>query len=193
MLLTRYIPIHRYTVDFRFDFACPYIDNDQPPTALRGNEAIRCPTAVQKLLPYNRLNNRIIGQRIMGDDGLLLLYADYDQRRGRIVERAARLFARDGFLGSSISELADACRISKSAIYHYYPSKEDILFDVMRSHVVALEEAALDVAGRTDRITTEIAKAGPFYFAEDVHQQYLAKNPGGYCGLRGTGMSCAIG
>ena len=72
--------------------------------------------------------------------------ADYDQRRGRIVERAARLFARDGFLGSSISELADACRISKSAIYHYYPSKEDILFDVMRSHVVALEEAALDVA-----------------------------------------------
>lgn len=72
--------------------------------------------------------------------------ADYDQRRGRIVERAARLFARDGFLGASISELADACRISKSAIYHYYPSKEDILFDVMHSHVVALEEAALDVA-----------------------------------------------
>jgi AcrR family transcriptional regulator len=72
--------------------------------------------------------------------------ADYDQRRGRIVERAARLFARDGFLGASISELADACRISKSAIYHYYLSKEDILFDVMHSHVVALEEAALDVA-----------------------------------------------
>lgn len=54
-------------------------------------------------------------------------------------------------------------------------------------------EAALRAAGRTDRITTEIAKAGPFYFAEDVHQQYLAKNPGGYCGLRGTGVSCAIG
>jgi peptide-methionine (S)-S-oxide reductase len=56
-----------------------------------------------------------------------------------------------------------------------------------------LYQAALTAAGRTDRITTEIAKAGPLYFAEDVHQQYLAKNPGGYCGLRGTGVSCAIG
>ncbi|EYR80318.1 MULTISPECIES: peptide-methionine (S)-S-oxide reductase MsrA [unclassified Shinella] len=54
-------------------------------------------------------------------------------------------------------------------------------------------QAALIAAGRTDKITTEIAEAGPFYFAEDVHQQYLAKNPGGYCGLRGTGVSCAIG
>ncbi|HXD53953.1 MAG TPA: peptide-methionine (S)-S-oxide reductase MsrA [Solirubrobacteraceae bacterium] len=42
-------------------------------------------------------------------------------------------------------------------------------------------------------ITTEIAKAGPFYYAEDYHQQYLHKNPGGYCGLGGTGVSCPIG
>ncbi len=42
-------------------------------------------------------------------------------------------------------------------------------------------------------ITTEIAPAGEFYFAEDYHQQYLAKNPGGYCGLGGTGVSCPIG
>ncbi len=42
-------------------------------------------------------------------------------------------------------------------------------------------------------ITTEILDAGPFYFAEDYHQQYLAKNPGGYCGLGGTGVTCAIG
>ena len=42
-------------------------------------------------------------------------------------------------------------------------------------------------------ITTEIAPAGPFYYAEEYHQQYLAKNPGGYCGLGGTGMSCPIG
>jgi peptide-methionine (S)-S-oxide reductase len=42
-------------------------------------------------------------------------------------------------------------------------------------------------------ITTEIAEAGTFYFAEDYHQQYLAKNPGGYCGLGGTGVSCPIG
>ena len=42
-------------------------------------------------------------------------------------------------------------------------------------------------------ITTEIAPAGPFYYAEDYHQQYLAKNPGGYCGIGGTGVSCPIG
>jgi peptide-methionine (S)-S-oxide reductase len=43
------------------------------------------------------------------------------------------------------------------------------------------------------RITTEIADAPPFYYAEDYHQQYLAKNPGGYCGLGGTGVSCPSG
>jgi peptide-methionine (S)-S-oxide reductase len=42
-------------------------------------------------------------------------------------------------------------------------------------------------------ITTEIEKAGPFYYAEDYHQQYVAKNPNGYCGLGGTGVSCPIG
>lgn len=42
-------------------------------------------------------------------------------------------------------------------------------------------------------ITTEIEDVGPFYFAEDYHQQYLAKNPRGYCGLGGTGVACAIG
>jgi peptide-methionine (S)-S-oxide reductase len=42
-------------------------------------------------------------------------------------------------------------------------------------------------------ITTELAPAGPFYYAEPYHQQYLAKNPGGYCGLGGTGVSCPIG
>jgi len=42
-------------------------------------------------------------------------------------------------------------------------------------------------------ITTEIADAGEFYYAEDYHQQYLAKNPNGYCGIGGTGMSCPVG
>src|SRR5271166_5054345 len=46
---------------------------------------------------------------------------------------------------------------------------------------------------RFDPITTEILDAPPFYFAEDYHQQYLAKNPMGYCGLGGTGVSCLIG
>jgi peptide-methionine (S)-S-oxide reductase len=50
----------------------------------------------------------------------------------------------------------------------------------------------LSAAGHGD-ISTELAQAGPFYYAEDYHQQYLAKNPGGYCGLGGTGVSCPIG
>ena len=52
---------------------------------------------------------------------------------------------------------------------------------------------ALQSAGRGGEITTEIADAGDFYYAEDYHQQYLAKNPNGYCGLGGTGVTCPIG
>ena len=52
-------------------------------------------------------------------------------------------------------------------------------------------EASLGAAGR-GRITTEIAPAPAFYFAEEEHQQYLAKNPYGYCNLQGTGVACAI-
>jgi peptide-methionine (S)-S-oxide reductase len=48
-------------------------------------------------------------------------------------------------------------------------------------------------AARYGEITTEIVDAGPFYYAEDYHQQYLAKNPNGYCGLGGTGVSCPVG
>jgi peptide-methionine (S)-S-oxide reductase len=53
-------------------------------------------------------------------------------------------------------------------------------------------QAVLAQAGH-GQITTEIAQAGPFYYAEDYHQQYLAKNPNGYCGLGGTGVSCPVG
>ena len=48
-------------------------------------------------------------------------------------------------------------------------------------------------AARFGPITTEIASAGPFYYAEDYHQQYLAKVPNGYCGLGGTGVACPVG
>ena len=50
----------------------------------------------------------------------------------------------------------------------------------------------LSAANRAE-ITTEIAPEGPFYYAEDYHQQYLDKNPNGYCGLGGTGLSCPVG
>ena len=56
----------------------------------------------------------------------------------------------------------------------------------------AAYEAVL-VEKHFDPITTEILDAPPFYYAEDYHQQYLAKNPGGYCGLGGTGVACPVG
>ena len=75
----------------------------------------------------------------------------------------------------------------RSAIYTYGPEQARAAEASRDAYAKALAKV-----GR-GKITTEIAPAGPFYFAEDYHQQYLAKNPGGYCGLGGTGVSCAIG
>jgi AcrR family transcriptional regulator len=77
--------------------------------------------------------------------------ADYEQRREAIVDAAGRLFAEKGFLGASIADIANACAMSKSLIYHYYESKEDILFDVMHSHVKALLDAAESIAAQSDK------------------------------------------
>jgi peptide-methionine (S)-S-oxide reductase len=63
--------------------------------------------------------------------------------------------------------------------------------ETVKSSVEAYQRA-LRAAG-LGPITTEVATLGPFYYAEDYHQQYLAKNPGGYCGLGRTGVSCPVG
>jgi peptide-methionine (S)-S-oxide reductase len=75
----------------------------------------------------------------------------------------------------------------RSAIYTNSPEQ--------LSSALASRDAFNEVlaAARFDPIVTEIAEAGPFFYAEDYHQQYLAKNPNGYCGLGGTGMTCPIG
>ncbi len=68
--------------------------------------------------------------------------------------------------------------------------------DEQRATLEASRDAfqrALKSAGHGGEITTELAEAGPFYYAEPYHQQYLAKNPNGYCGLGGTGVSCPVG
>ncbi|MGH6950752.1 MAG: TetR/AcrR family transcriptional regulator [Vitreimonas sp.] len=86
--------------------------------------------------------------------------ADYDERKQGIVETAAALFAGRGFNGASVADIAQRGKISKSLIYHYYESKEDILYDVMISHVRALDTAAREaVAGDSpaDRKLRELA------------------------------------
>jgi peptide-methionine (S)-S-oxide reductase len=74
----------------------------------------------------------------------------------------------------------------RSAIYTSNDAQAAAALASKASYQKALKAKGLDA------ITTEIAPAGPFYFAEDYHQQYLAKNPAGYCGLGGTGVSCPL-
>jgi peptide-methionine (S)-S-oxide reductase len=74
----------------------------------------------------------------------------------------------------------------RSAIYTSNDAQAAAALASKASYQKALKAKGLDA------ITTEIAPAGPFYFAEDYHQQYLAKNPAGYCGLGGTGVSCSL-
>jgi AcrR family transcriptional regulator len=75
--------------------------------------------------------------------------AEYDERKLAIVEAAAALFASHGFNGASVADIAERCKTSKSLIYHYYESKEDILYDVMISHVRALEAASSEALAGT--------------------------------------------
>jgi peptide-methionine (S)-S-oxide reductase len=75
----------------------------------------------------------------------------------------------------------------RSAIYTHGEAQARAAVAVRDAYQDALFSAGYD------RITTEIKPAGPFYYAEEAHQQYLAKNPGGYCGLGGIGIACPVG
>lgn len=75
----------------------------------------------------------------------------------------------------------------RSGIYTFDAAQHDAAVGSREAY-----QASLRAAGH-GTITTEIVEAPPFYYAEEYHQQYLAKNPGGYCGLGGTGVACPIG
>jgi peptide-methionine (S)-S-oxide reductase len=75
----------------------------------------------------------------------------------------------------------------RSAVYTYDDEERAIAEASRKAYQAKLKEAGYGA------ITTEIAPAGEFYFAEDYHQQYLAKNPDGYCGIGGTGVACPTG
>ena len=74
----------------------------------------------------------------------------------------------------------------RSAIYIFSDAQRAAAERSMDAYTKALSAAGYRA------ITTEIAEAPPFYYAEDYHQQYLAKNPHGYCGIGGTGVTCAV-
>ena len=74
----------------------------------------------------------------------------------------------------------------RSAIYTYSPEQRRLAEASRDTYQKMLKQAGYDA------ITTEIADAPEFYYAEEPHQQYLARNPGGYCGIGGTGVACPI-
>lgn len=103
--------------------------------------------------------------------------ADYEERREAIVEKAAVLFAEKGFLGTSVSEIAKACDASKSLLYHYYPSKEDVLYAVMVSHIdrlVAIVAEELDrEADAKDRLHSLLVRFMEEYVDASSRQKVL--------------------
>ena len=102
-------------------------------------------------------------------------------------EQILRIFWEGHDPTQSMRQGADVGTQYRSAVYFDSPGQE--------AEIRATRDAyAAELAARGfGEITTEIAPAGPFYYAEEYHQQYLAKNPAGYCGHGGTGVSCPIG
>ena len=87
---------------------------------------------------------------------------DYDKKRQGILSRSAALFAAHGYTGTSITMIAEACGVSKALMYHYYSSKDAVLFDLLQDHLqnlVAVVEAAAQSAGRPEEKLFAISAA----------------------------------
>ena len=87
---------------------------------------------------------------------------DYDKKRQGILSRSAALFAEHGFTGTSITMIAEACGVSKALMYHYYSSKDAVLFDLLQDHLqnlVTVVEAAARSAGKPEEKLFAISAA----------------------------------
>jgi AcrR family transcriptional regulator len=104
---------------------------------------------------------------------------DYDAKRLVILHRSAQLFAESGYVGTSMNAIADACRVSKALLYHYYPDKEAILFDILSSHleklVTAVQKAEEETTNSPARLKTIISTLLERYrHADAEHQVQIA-------------------
>lgn len=81
---------------------------------------------------------------------------NYEERRQEILDAAAAMFAGRGFDGASIASIASACGVSKSLLYHYYPSKEALLYDMLHSHCLLLVETACGASHKDDPPETQL-------------------------------------
>ena len=101
-------------------------------------------------------------------------------------ERLLKLFWEAHDPTQGMRQGADIGSQYRSAIYTHGDGQQRAANQSLRAYQADLAGAGYGA------ITTEIAPARPFHYAEDYHQQYLARNPGGYCGLGGTGVSCSL-
>ncbi|VIO78839.1 HTH-type transcriptional repressor KstR2 [Bradyrhizobium ivorense] len=104
---------------------------------------------------------------------------DYDDKALSILHRSAELFAASGYVGTSMNTIADACGVSKALLYHYYPDKEAILFDILSSHlqelVAAVEQANAAPGEPVQRLRTIIGTLLELYrHADAEHQVQIA-------------------
>lgn len=105
---------------------------------------------------------------------------DYDAKRLAILHRAAELFAQHGYSGTSITMIAAACGVSKALLYHYYPDKEAVLFDILSAHlqtlITAVEAAARIEADPDTRLQSLAAALLEAYRDADAEHQVQIAN-----------------
>jgi peptide-methionine (S)-S-oxide reductase len=106
---------------------------------------------------------------------------------GTSYEEMLRLFWENHDPTQGMRQGNDTGTQYRSAVYAFSDGQREAAEESRARYQVVLSSAGYG------RITTEIADASPFYYAEAYHQQYLAKNPNGYCGIGGTGVSCPVG
>ncbi|MGO9006855.1 MAG: TetR/AcrR family transcriptional regulator [Beijerinckiaceae bacterium] len=105
---------------------------------------------------------------------------DYDDKRKLILDRAAELFAQRGYGGASITMIAEACGVSKALVYHYYPDKEAVLFDIIFAHLLYLvevvETATTDGAEPREQLYSIAAALLEAYRNADAEHQVQINN-----------------
>ena len=104
---------------------------------------------------------------------------DYDAKRQVILQKSAKLFAQFGYSGTSIAMIAEACGVSKALLYHYYPDKEAVLFDILSTHLddlIASVETAVEAAPENARIHAIAAALLEAYRDADAEHQIQIAN-----------------
>ena len=103
---------------------------------------------------------------------------DYDKKRLGILSQSATLFAQHGFTGTSITMIAEACGVSKALMYHYYKSKDDVLFDLLAdhlNHLIATVDAAAATSDDKERLfAISIALLEAYRGADAEHQVQIS-------------------